>query len=319
MSRSHRLAFAWPLFLLAGATACSSGGGSGGGTPSGDRAPSGPVTIGIFPPDNPWNTDISSAPVDPLSDAYLASIGLDTGLHPDFGTNPDYGIPFVVVGADQPLVPIAFDYDDESDPGPYPIPDDAPIEGGPDAGGDRHVIVIDEDGHRLYEVFAAEKLDAGWHGGSGATWDLDSNDLRPAGWTSADAAGLPIFPGLVNADEVLAIGEIDHALRFTARRTQRAYVHPARHFASSSTDPALPPMGLRVRLKADFDETGYPADCQVILRALKKYGMFLADNGSDWYVSGTSDPRWNDDTLRELRNVTGRDFEVVETGPLVTD
>jgi hypothetical protein len=309
--------FASLLLVLCGA--CSGGGSSVSGSGGGTSRPGGPVTIAIFPPDNPWNTDISGAPVDPLSDAYLASIGLDTGLHPDFGANPDYGIPFVVVDEGQPLVPITFDYADESDPGPYPIPDDAPIEGGPGATGDRHVIVIDESTHTLYEVFAAERLADGWHGGSGATWDLRSNALRPDGWTSADAAGLPIFPGLVNADEVVALGEIDHALRFTARSTQRAYAHPARHFASSSTDPTLPPMGLRVRLKADFDESDFPEDCRVILRALKKYGMFLADNGSDWYVSGTSDPRWNDGTLRELRNVRGRDFEAIETGPLVTD
>lgn len=225
----------------------------------------------------------------------------------------------MTVTADQPLVPISFEYDDESDPGPYPIPPDAPIEGGPDSDGDRHVLVIDIDNHLLYEVFDAHpQFDGSWTAGSGAIFNLRSNELRPLCWTSADAAGLPIFAGLVRYDEVER-GEINHALRFTVRNSQRAFIHPARHYASSSTDPNRPPMGLRVRLKADFDISGFTPRVQVILRAMKKYGMFVADNGSDWYVSGAPDPRWDDDELSDLRNVRGRDFEVVYTGEATTD
>lgn len=278
----------------------------------------------IFPSDNPWNTDISAYPVHPNSDNYLASMGLNTGLHPDFGTvweGAPIGIPFVQVSDDQPAVPITFDYDDESDPGPYPIPPDAPIEGGPDSDGDRHVLVIDVDNKLLYEVYAAYPQNGGasWHAGSGAIWDLTSNDLRPYFWTSADAAGLPIFPGLVRYDEVVEKGEINHALRFTVRRTQRAFILPATHFASDSTDVNRPPMGLRVRLRASFDISGFSPNVQVILRAMKKYGMLVADNGSDWYVSGAPDPRWDDEELAELRQVKGRDFEVVYTGDPITD
>ena len=271
----------------------------------------------LFPPDNPWNTDISALPVQSNSAAYLASIGLDTSLHPDFGTVWDgapNGIPYVCVRGTQPKVPITFYYADESDPGPYPIPLDAPIEGGPSSDGDRHILTLDIDNDVLYEVYDAH-YDAGtgqWTAGSGAIWDLNSNALRPDGWTSADAAGLPMLPGLVRYGEVAA-GEITHALRFTVDRTQRAYVYPATHFASDSTDPSLPPMGLRVRLKASYDVSGFPAEVQVILRALKKYGMIVADNGSSWYVSGAPDPRWDDDALHEISQVKGSDFEVVET------
>lgn len=276
----------------------------------------------IFPADNPWNQDISSLPVHPNSDNYLASIGLDTGLHPDFGTEWEgapIGIPFVFVSGDQAEVPVTFEYADESDPGPYPIPPDAPIEGGADSDGDRHVIVIDVDNRLLYELFYARPTTSGWTAGSGAVFDLTSNALRPAGWTSADAAGLPIFPGLARYDEIVERGELNHALRFTVAHTQRAYIAPARHFASSSTNPNLPPMGLRVRLKADFDVTPFPASVQVILRGLKRHGMIVADNGSNWYISGAPDPRWNDDELATLRQVRGRDFEVVQTGELVTE
>ena len=278
-----------------------------------------PVTLSVFPADNPWNRDVSADPVDPRSDSYLASMGLGAGLHPDFGSFAGYGIPYVVVGGAQKRVPVVFDYADESDPGPYPIPSDAPIEGGPSSSGDRHVIVLDADRHELYELFAAYPMPGGaWRAGSGARWNLDSNALRTAGFTSADAAGLPIFPGLVRADEVLDRKDIRHALRFTAPHTQRAYVFPATHAASSSTDPDLPPMGLRVRLRAGFDLSGFAPECQVILRAMQRYGMILADNGSAWYVSGASDPRFDDDALRELGRVKGSDFEVVATGPLVT-
>ncbi len=276
----------------------------------------------LFPVDNPWNTDVSQYPVHPNSDNYLATIGLNTGLHPDFGTEWEgapIGIPYVLVRGDQPKVPITFEYDDESDPGPYPIPPDAPIEGGPDSGGDRHVLVVDVDNKRLYEVFAAYPVNGGesWTAGSGAIFDLTSNALRPLYWTSADAAGLPILAGLVRYDEVVEKGEINHALRFTCSRTQRAFILPATHFASSSTDPNRPPMGLRVRLKADFEIGGFSPNVQVILRAMKRYGMLVADNGSDWYVSGAPDPRWDDDELRALGDVKGSDFEVVYTGELV--
>jgi hypothetical protein len=296
------------------ALACS-GCGAGPGAPAPVNPP---VDLAVFPADNAWNTDVSGAPVDPRSSQYLASIGLTTGLHPDFGSFAGYGIPYTTVRAGQPMVPVSFDYADESDPGPYPIPAGAPIEGGPDAGGDRHVLVLDLDRHRLYELFAAYPAGAGWRAGSGAVFDLDSNAQRPAGWTSADAAGLPIFPGLVRADEVLDRKAIRHALRFTVAKTQRAYVAPARHFASSDTNPDLPPMGLRVRLKAGYDLSTFPPECQVILQALKTYGMIVADNGSSWYVSGASDPRFDDDALHQLGRVKGSDLEVVETGPLTT-
>lgn len=275
-----------------------------------------------FPDDNPWNTDISSQPVDPNSEALIESIGADTGLHPDFGTvweGAPIGIPYVVVSASQAKLPVSFYYGDESDEGPYPIPDNAPIEGGANSNGDRHILIVDRDSWKLYEIFDARKVAGQWTGGSGAIFDLNSNDLRPAGWTSADAAGLPIFPGLVRYDEVVEQGEIRHALRFTVSRSRRAYVHPARHFASSNTSANLPPMGMRVRLKADFDISPFPLNVQVILRALKTYGMFVADNGSDWYISGAPDSRWDDDELSSLREVKGRDFEVVQMGTIVTE
>ena len=277
----------------------------------------------LFPADNPWNEDISAAPVDPNSNALIQSIGLSTGLHPDFGTEwngAPNGIPYVVVSGVQQKVPITFtDYGDESDPGPYPVPPDAPVEGGPNGTGDRHVIVIDRDNWKLYELYSAYPAGGGasWRAACGAVFDLNSNTLRPAGWTSADAAGLPIFPGLVRYDEVYERGEITHALRFTAQTTRRAYVYPARHFASSRTDANLPPMGMRVRLKASFNISAYSPAMQVILKALKKYGMILADNGSSWYVSGAPDPRWNDDELHTLSALKGSDFEVVKMGTIV--
>ncbi len=271
-----------------------------------------------FPDDNPWNKDISAVAVDPNSDNLIASIGLNTGLHPDFGTyweGQPIGIPFTVVSANQPKINInRFLYDDESDHGLYPIPPDAPIEGGPDSDGDRHVIVVDKDNWKLYELYRAFPVNGGWKADSGAIFDLSSNKLRPEGWTSADAAGLPIFPGLVRYEEVVEQKEIKHALRFTCRKTRRAYISPARHYASSSDDPNLPPMGMRVRLKADFDISPYPENVRVILKALKTYGMFVADNGSDWFISGAPDMRWDDEELSVLKNVKGRNFEVVKMG-----
>ncbi|MCX5659509.1 MAG: hypothetical protein NTW19_07270 [Planctomycetota bacterium] len=283
-------------------------------TPQGDLA--------IFPPDNPWNADVRALPVHPRSRDYLASIGLDKGLHADFGTvwnGAPCGIPYVIVGNDTPRVKVVFEYADESDPGPYPIPADPPIEGGAASKGDRHIIIIDAPRRTLYELYRAVKTPQGWTAGSGAIFDLTSNAMRPAGWTSADAAGLPIFPGLVRYDEVMEKGEIRHALRFTAAKTQRAYVAPARHFASKSTDPRLPPMGLRVRLRADFDMTNFPPPCRVILRGLQRHGMILADNGSDWFISGAPDPRWNDEFLSQLRRVKGTDFEAIAPGTPVPD
>jgi len=275
----------------------------------------------VFPANNPWNQDISTAPVDPNSAALIASIGLTTGLHPDFGTVWDgapNGIPFLVVSGAQPYVPVSFYYADESDPGPYPVPLNAPIEGGPNGTGDRHVLVIDKDNGKLYEMFDAHPTAAGWNSGSGAVFDLNSNTLRPAGWTSADAAGLPIFPGLVRYDEAVVQKAINHALRFTVARSRKGYVSPARHFASSNTSTNLPPMGMRVRLKASFNVAGFPPEVQVILKAMKKYGMFVADNGSNWYVSGAPDPRWSDDNLHTLSSVKGSNFEVVKMGTVVT-
>jgi hypothetical protein len=260
--------------------------------------------------------------VDPRSDALITSIGLERGLHPDFGTlwqGAPIGIPYEVVPGGHPKASVSFLYAAESDPGPYPISLNPPVEGGPLATGDRHILIIDRDNWVLYELFDAhQEPDGRWRAGSGAVFDLNSNALRPAGWTSADAAGLPIFPGLVRYDEVVEQGAIHHALRFTVRRTRRAYVSPARHFASRLTDPNLPPMGMRVRLKADFDVAGFPPSVQVILTALKTYGMFVADNGSDWYVSGAPDPRWNDEELAAIRRVPGRAFEVVEMGEIAT-
>ena len=204
---------------------------------------------------------------------------------------------------------MTFDYADESDKGPYPIPRKVHVE----SGSDRHALLLDRDACRLYELYALTRTRSGWHAGSGAVWNMRSNRLRPAGWTSADAAGLPIFPGLARYDEV-ARGVIDHALRFTVERTRRAYISPARHYASSLTDPELPPMGLRVRLKASFDVSGFPRQARVVLTALKRYGMLVADNGSSWYISGAPDSRWNNDDLHSLGRVKGSDFEVVQTG-----
>jgi hypothetical protein len=278
----------------------------------------------LFPPDNAWNKDISSDPVDPNSDNLIASIGLTTGLHPDFGTvynGAPNGIPYIVVSGSQPLVPLNWTaYGDESDAGPYPVPPNAPIEGGPASNGDRHVLVIDRDNWKLYELGYAFPVNGGasWNANCGAVFDLNSNALRPAGWTSADAAGLPIFPGLVRYDEVFEQSEIKHALRFTAAITRRAYVHPARHFASSNTSVNRPPMGMRVRLKASFNIATFSPRMQVILRALKKYGMILADNGSNWYISGAPDPRWDDAELSTLKSIKGSNFEVVQMGTIVT-
>jgi hypothetical protein len=219
----------------------------------------------------------------------------------------------VIVPSNQATVPVSFDYADESDAGPYPIPMNPPIE----AGSDRHLLVVRQGECRLYELFAAQLTPSGWHAGSGAIFDLRSNALRRDGWTSADAAGLPILPGLARLDEVRA-GAINHALRFTISRTQRAYIHPATHLASSIADPNVAPMGLRLRLRADFDLSRFRGEALVILTALKRYGMFVADNGADWFITGATDPGWDDDDLNQLKTVPGNMFEAVDTGPVIT-
>jgi len=275
----------------------------------------------ILPKSNAFNQRVDRLPVAGNSATLVNSIGAEARFHADFGSGTydggPIGIPYTVVGKRQKKVPVTFEYADESDRGPYPIPPRAPIEGGPNADGDRHVLVVDRDRCKLYELFDARPRDGGarWTAGSGAIFDLRSNRLRPAGWTSADAAGLPILPGLARYHEV-AKGSIDHALRFTARRTRRAYVHPARHFASDDSDPALPPMGLRVRLKANVSLDGLGRQAKVVARALKRYGALLADNGSPWYFSGAPDRRWDNDDLHTLDRLTGRDFEVVDTRSL---
>jgi hypothetical protein len=267
----------------------------------------------VFPASDPWNQDVSRAPVSPRSGAYVRSIGLDARLHPDFASKT-YGIPFRVVPRSQKKVPIRFTaYGDESDKGPYPIPPRAPVEGG----SDRHVIVVQRGTCKLYELFGAHRSGRGWAAASGARFDLRTGRLRPKGWTSADAAGLPIFPGLARADEAVGRGVITHALRVTVPRTQKAYISPARHFASSDTDPDLPPMGLRLRLKASYDISRFHGQARVILTALKRYGMIVADNGSPWYVTGAPDRRWDDDDLHALGQVPGSAFEAVQSGPTV--
>jgi hypothetical protein len=273
----------------------------------------------MFPPSNAWNQEIASAPLHPRSAeiiAHIQSIG-SKALHPDFGENPLYGIPFVVVPATQPLVPITFDaYGDESDPGPYPIPLNAPVEGG-GTGGDQHVLVLQQQTCQLYELFVGRRLGDGWIASSGAKFDLLTGALRPLGWTSADAAGLPILPGLVRHDEVAA-GLIDHAIRVTFSQTQRGFVLPATHFASSNSDPTLPAMGMRLRLSAGYNISGLTGQARVIAAAMQRYGLIVADNGSNWFFQGAPDPGWNDDDLNQLKAIPGTAFEVVDTGPVVT-
>lgn len=276
-----------------------------------------------FPDDHEINRDVSGDTVDPNSAAYIASMssGSRQFLHPDFGTvweGRNIGFSYVVVPGTQPRVPMSFLYSSESEPGPYPIPANAPIEGGQNATGDRHVLVIDRDNQKLYELFMAyPNSDGSWRADSGAVWDLKSGADRPSGWTSADAAGMPIYPTLVRYDEVMVEKEIRHALRFTTSKTQAAHVYPARHHASTSTDPNRPPMGARVRLKASYDISWASPPAQVILRAMKKYGMILADNGMDWMVSGAHDMRWDDSKLGDLKKVPGSAFEVVRMATIV--
>lgn len=286
-----------------------------GGPPAAAAGPTMLAGCPMFPGSNAWNTDVSAASVRAESAGWVAAVSAFGAqhLHADFGANPDYGIPFTVVGAEEPAREVAFvDYPDESDPGPYPMPLDTPLEGG----SDRHAIALQQDTCRLYELFNASVDGARWVASNGASFDLRSNALRPDRWTSADAAGLAILPGLARYEEVRS-GVITHALRFTVPRTQRGFIHPATHFAGNT--PTAPPMGARFRLKASFDLSGYHGDARVILEALRRYGMIVADNGTGWYISGATDPRWNDEDLDQLKTVPGSAFEVVDTGPVITN
>ncbi len=272
----------------------------------------------LFPANNPLNRDISHAPVNPNSARYIEAIGADGHLHPSFGSEPIYGFSYAVVGPRQPKVPMRFTLSPRSsDPGPYPIPPNAPIQGGASGPGDHHVIVLQRGTCKLYELFEARPSGDGWEAGSGAVFNLRSNALRPDGWTSADAAGLPIFPLLARYQEVHA-GAIDHALRVTVVQGQDGFIHPATHFSSSSSDPDLPPMGLRLRLKASFNMSGYHGQALIVLRALKIYGLIVADEGAgSWNIGGATNPAWNDRDLHQLETVPGSAFEAVSTGPIL--
>jgi hypothetical protein len=315
-----------------GSSGGSSGGGSSGGSSGGGSGSSsggtnpGVPNIGgcqVFPADNPWNTridDTNAFPVHPSSATYIASMSATTHLHPDWGdwSTNHYGIPWQVVPAGQAMVPMTFDTASESDPGPYPFPANALVEGGANSGGDMHVLVVESGSCALYETWSTTYTGPGWHAGSGAKFDLSANTLRPDGWTSADAAGLPILPGLVRVSEVTA-GAINHALRFTVASTQQGFIHPATH-AAGSANTSLPPMGLRLRLKSTFDTSPFSGATLVILTAMKQYGLILADNGSNWYVSGDSDDKWIpliDQIVSDFGKVTGNDFEAVQTGPIL--
>jgi hypothetical protein len=276
-----------------------------------------------FPADSLWNQNIAGAPVDPNSDAIINFIGESTPLHPDFGSGlyagREIGIPYIVVSGD-PLVKVNFTaYGDESDPGPMPIPANAPIEGDPKPGsGDRHVLVLDRDTCWLYELYNSHLLKNGnWNAASAAVWDLLQGEQRPYTWTSADAAGLPVFPGLARYDEY-ASGAIQHALRFTLKNSQAAFTPPASHWAANSTNPAAAPMGMRLRLKANYDISDFPAQAKAILTALQQYGMIMADNGSSMYISGDPDDRWDNDDLGALKQVPASAFEVVLMNPIYT-
>jgi hypothetical protein len=284
------------------------------------HAASAPSEFGcpILPADNPLNEEVAGDPVSPHSAEYVASIGATAHLHPDFGTNLSYGIPYAVASATQTAVPVKLTkYRAESDAGPYPVPPEAPIEGGGKKGkGDKHVLVVQEGSCKLFEMYKAARKGEGWKAQAGAVFDLRSNALRPEGWTSADAAGLPIFPLLARYPEVAA-GQIEHALRVTVPQSQRGYIHPATHYASSSSSASLPPMGLRLRLKASYSLAGYHGESLIILEALKRYGLIVADNGSPWYITGAPDARWNDADLEQIKQVPGSAFEAVETGPIL--
>lgn len=276
-------------------------------------------TCSVFPSTNTWNTDISAFALDPNSDNYINFMLAHGGsfVHPDFGSDPTYGIPYTIVSKSQTEVNITALYASQTDPGPYPIPANAPVE----SGSDKHVLVVDQDNCVLYEMYNAQFVSPDWQCDSGAVFNLKTGDPRHAGWTSADAAGLPIFPGLARYDEVVTQGEIRHALRFTTTLVQQAYIYPATHIitgGSSSTDLKAPPFGLRLRLKAGYDISTMTGSSKVIVTALKKYGMLLADVGSNWYISGSTDTRWDDEDLNQLKKIPGSAFEVVSTGAIQT-
>jgi hypothetical protein len=305
----RRILLLTPVLALAAAAGAAA-------TPA-PGAPSCPA----FPADNVWHADVSALPVHPRSAAWVASAGGSTKrLHPDFGPSGDpdvpYGIPYAAVPSSHAKVHVTFDYDDESDPGPYPLGDDIPVEGGAGSGGDMHTIVVDKDTCTLYETWYTQHGTSGWTAGSGAIWNLKSNALRPAGWTSADAAGLPILPGLVRLDEVRS-GHVDHAIRFTIARTDRSYVWPARHQAGAANDPNLPPMGARFRLKKSYDTSKFRTDTRVVLAAMRTYGLMLADNGSDWFFQGDAQDAWPTDLLDELKSVPASAFEAVDESSLM--
>jgi hypothetical protein len=320
-----------------GGGSSSSGGGSGGGSGGSGSSSGGNdagVTVGgsspviggcaVFPADNPWNTridDTSKFPVHPMWSTYQGTMNVSTHLHPDWGdwSMDHYGIPWQTVPSSQPGVSMTFNYADQSDPGPYPFPSNALVEGGANSGGDMHVLVVQQGKCLLYETWNSTMSGNGWTCGSGAKFDLSSNTLRPDGWTSADAAGLPVLPGLVKVSEVKA-GKIGHAMRFTMNNSQQGYIHPATH-AAGKMDTSLPPMGLRLRLKASFDTSPFTGATLVILTAMKQYGIILADNGSDWYISGDSDDAWTplmDQLVSDFGMIHGSDFEAVDTGPIST-
>jgi hypothetical protein len=291
--------------------------------PASGRPLSGAKKCPVFPANNPWNQRVDALPTASNSNAIVNRIGAGDTAHADFGSGlyngGPIGIPYKTVSSKQKRLKVSFDYADESDRVRYPIPKNVPIEGGKNSSGDRHVILVDRDKCKLYELYAARPVSGGkrWHAGSGAVWSLKSNKLRPAGFTSADAAGLPILPGLARYEEVKA-GEIDHALRFTVQETRKGYVYPARHQASDATDPDLPPMGMRFRLKKSFDTSRFPPQTRIVLEALKRYGMIVADNGTNWYVSGAPSKGWNNDDLHSFGQIKGSDFEVVDTSSLPT-
>ncbi len=312
------------LILLIGGTGSTAEAGSFIYLPLILAAPAGPTLAGcpLLPADNIWNTPVDNLPLDPNSNVYIATIGPGRHVHADFGAGTwegfPIGIPFNIVSGNQPKSSVIFYYPSESDPGPYPIPDRPLIEGDPNGNGDRHILIVDRDNCILYELYAAYQQNGQWSAGSGAIFPLNSHTLRPAGWTSADAAGLPMLPGLVRYEEV-ASGEIKHALRFTVPQTRKAFIWPARHYASSLTGSQYPPMGQRFRLKAGYDLSRFSPQARVIAQALKKYGLILADNGSAWYISGAPDERWDNDVLHELDVILGSDFEAVDESSLMMD
>jgi hypothetical protein len=316
------LLVAFAVIVLGGSAAASDPSPTGGvrahAGAVGVAAEQGPqeASCSMFPADNPLNQDISGAPLNPSSDRYIASIGPSGHLHASFSPDPRYGMPYAIVGPQQPRVPVKFIYSRAtSDPGPYPIPLNAPIQG-ESAPGDHHVLVLQTGTCKVFELYAARRRASSWEAGSGAIFDLHSNGLRPDGWTSADAAGLPIFPLLARYPEVRA-GAIRHALRVTVERTQAGYIHPATHLSSSSRDRSLPPMGLRLRLKASYSLAGFRGQALIVLQALKRYGLIVADEGGSWNISGTVDPGWNDKDLQQLERVPGSAFEAVSTGPIL--